>query len=379
MRQALGIGMLLLCVGFAPAQDVLTEGRPADVGLSAAALEEAVAPYRKAVERDELRGAVLLVARKGKVVLHEAVGWRDHDKRLPMEKDTLFHVASNTKAVVAAGVLMLADDGKLSLDDPVGRYLPAFANDKCRAISVRQLLTHTSGLRIPTIFLEPLTVKSLRGEVDRFAAVGPRERPGTTYSYSNPGYNILGAVIEVVSKRPLERFLTERLYGPLDMTDTANQDRPGRVERRSCIYRRKGDGWKVDYRPGDPPTYPFVRGSGGLITTAGDYARFMQMILNGGRYAGRQLLKPETARAATSPQTRSLYNTLEQLVLADFYGYGWAVSMEGPYWHGGSDGTFVWTDPRHEVFAIAFTQSTGSRDLSRDFTWRIRQATEGVP
>jgi CubicO group peptidase (beta-lactamase class C family) len=370
---------LLLGVGFAPAQDVLTEGRPADVGLSAAALGEAVAPYRKAVERDELRGAVLLVARKGKVVLHEAVGWRDYDKRLPMEKDTLFHVASNTKAVVAAGVLMLADEGKLSLDDPVGHYLPAFANDRCRAITVRQLLTHTSGLRIPTIFLEPLTLKTLRGEVDRFAPIGPLEKPGTSYSYNNPGYNMLGALTEVVSGKPLETFLTERIYRPLGMEDTANHDLPDRVRRRSCIYRRKGDGWKVDYRPGDRPTYPFVRGSGGMITTAGDYARFLQMVLNAGRYAGQQLLRPETARAATSPQTRSLYNTLEQLVVADFYSYGWAVSMEGPYWHGGSDGTFVWTDPRHEVFAIAFTQSTGGRDLSRDFMWRVRQAAEGMP
>lgn len=369
MKTPLGIGLLVsvLSVSASMAQERLTDARPADAGMSAEPLKEGLGLFEKAVARDEIRGAVLLVARRGKIVLHEAVGWRDKDKQLPMRKDTLFHVASNTKPVIAAAALMLVEDGKLDLDAEVRRYLPAFDNEKSRGVKVRHLLSHTSGFRIPGIFSAALIQKSpehpeapsLRTEVDRFGTIGPEKTPGTTYAYNNVNYNTLGALIELASGQPLERFLDSRIYRPLGMTHTAHRDQPERVQQRSCLYQKKGDTWKVTYRPGDPPRYPFVRASGGMITDAADYARFLQMFLNGGTYDGRRLLKPETVRLATEPHTRALYSRDERKKHASFYGFGWHVGADGVYSHGGSDGTFAWVDPRHELIGILFTQSPG--------------------
>lgn len=353
----------------------LAPAKPTDAGMSAEVLKQAVALYEKAVADDEVRGVVLLVAREGKVVIHQALGWRDKDGKLPMEKDTLFHVASNTKPIVASAVLLLAEEGKLRLDDPVGKYLPAFDNDRWKEVNIRHLLSHTSGLRIPTIFLEPLMQKSaehpdapsLRLEVNRFAAIGPKEKPGATYSYNNPGYNILGAIIETVSKQPIDQFLTERFYKPLGMNDSMHMDRKDMVARRSCIYNKKEGAWQAVYRPGDPPKYPFVRSSGGLITTAADYAKFLQMYLDGGKYDGKRILKNRTVCLATTPHTQSLHSEEELKKITSFYGFGWTVDIDGGYAHGGSDGTFAWVDPDHDIIGIVFTQSPGGKNPRAEF------------
>lgn len=339
-------------------------------------LTDAVDLLRDAVEDDAIRGAVVLVAQHGKIVLHEAVGYRDKDKGLPMTRETVFHVASNTKPVIAAAVLLLAEEGKLGLDDEVGRSLPAFANEKCQGMTIRHLLNHTSGLRIPTLVLKPLSANpTLQTEVARFAAVGPEQKPGTTYSYNNPGYNTLGALIEVASKQPLERFLDERFYRPLGMMSTAHRDRPGLVERRAVITPRRDGVWRVTYRPGDAPELPFVRGSGGMLTTAADYAQFLQMFLNEGLHNGKRLLKPESVRLATSPQTQPLRSRTEPARETGTYGLGWFVDPEGVYSHGGSDGTFAWVDPRYGVVGILFTQSPGGAIPRREFVRLVRQAT----
>jgi CubicO group peptidase (beta-lactamase class C family) len=383
LRLLLGLLVLTLQAGASAAQAPLAPSKPENAGMSAAVLRDAVGLFEKAVADDELRGAVVLVARRGQIAVHEAVGWRDKEKRLPMQKDTLFHVASNTKPVVAAAVLMLVQEGKLDLDAEVRRYLPSFDNGKSKAITVRQLLNHTSGFRIPVIFLKPLIEKSadhpeapsLRIEVDRFGTLGPKETPGRTFSYSNPGYNTLGALVEATSKQSLETFLTARIYRPLGMTDAMHQDRKDSLERRACIYRKTEGKWKVTYRPGDPPMYPFVRASGGLITTAEDYAKFLQLFLNGGRYNGERLLQSETVRLATTPQTRSVYSAEEQKRRTTYYGFGWHVSTDGRYWHGGSDGTYAWVDPKNEIVGVIFTQSPGGRIPQTEFMRLVSQAS----
>jgi CubicO group peptidase (beta-lactamase class C family) len=374
----------LIFVGPADARPVLTTGEPSSAGMSAAVLREGVALFEQAVAKSELQGVVLLVARHGKIVLCEPVGWRDRDRQLPMTRDTLFHVASNTKPVVATAVLMLAEQGKLDIHAAALSYLPSFDSPKSNAITVRQLLTHTSGFRIPTIFVPPLLAKSaehadwpnLRAEVDRFGPIGAAVTPGTSYSYSNPGYNTLGAIVETVSRQPLTDFLNERIYRPLGMTESAHQGRPGLTERRACIYRKKDDKWEVAYRPGDAPTYPFARGSGGLITSAGDYAKFLQLYLSGGTYAGRRLLSRESVRAATAPQTCSIYSADELKKRTDFYGYGWQVSADGTYGHAGSDGTYAWVDPERDLTGIVFTQSTGGHSPRDEFVKLVRRAAD---
>jgi CubicO group peptidase (beta-lactamase class C family) len=357
------------------AHDTLRPGTPEQVEMEPAVLQAGVTLFRQAVERDELQGAVLLVARHGRIVLHEAIGWRDKQAERPIERDTLFRMASNTKPVVAAAILALAEEGKLRLDDPVSRHLPAFARERSEEIRIEHLLMHTSGLRIPTIFLKPLLERSsehpdapsLRLEVNRFAEIGPKGAPGTSYSYSNPGYNTLGAIIETVSGQPLETFLHQQFYGPLGMNDTHHVARPDKQSRMASVYKRKQGKWQRTWQPGDAADYPFVRGSGGMISTAADYARFCQMFLCQGRFEGRQYLTPDSIKAATSPQTRSLYTEKELASRTSFYGYGWSVSGNGVYCHGGSDGTFAWVDPHRHIVGIVLTQSVGGRNPRDQF------------
>jgi len=334
------------------------------VRVSRRLLDAAVAELRDAVALDELRGAVVLVARDGQVVYHEAVGWRDKERGLPLRTDTLFHLASNTKPVIATAVLQLAEQKKLSLDDPVRKYLPAFDNYRSGRIKIRHLLSHTSGFRIPGIFSEPLIAKSpehpdapsLQAEVARFGKIGAEEIPGTTYAYSNPGYNTLGALIEVVSGQPLAAYLREHIYAPLGMKESWNHESQAPAERMGVVYKRKDGAWTIFQQPSDPPRFPFVRASGGMISSTLDYFRFCQMFLNGGILDGRRVLSEDSVRQATAPQTRSLYSPAEQWSRDSYYGFGWGVSRSGVYSHSGSEGTYAWVDPARKIVGLLFTQ-----------------------
>ncbi len=356
---------------------------PAAVGMDAGILEAGADLFRRGVENDDMRGVVLLVARRGKTVLHAAYGWRDEAKQKPMEKDTLFRLASNTKPIVATAVLMLVDEGKIDLQAPVGRYLPAFENEKNRGLTVHRLLSHTSGLRIDSLFLSPLMEPSeehpdaptLRLEADRFAEVGPKVEPGTSYAYSNPGFNILGALVEAVSGQLLADFIAERIYAPLGMGDSCHHETVADNDRMSAVFRRRGDGpWNVSWRPGGPPTVPFVRASGGGIASASDYAVFLNMWLEGGTLGATRILKSESVGLATRPHTMECYAPKERRKRNTFYGYGWSVRRDRVYSHGGSDGTWAWVDPKREVVGIVFTQSPGGK-IPRDQFQRVVAAS----
>ena len=353
----------------------LKHGAPNSAGMDPARLEQAVALYRAAVNRDELRGAVLMVARHGTIVLHEAIGWKHRGYRLPMEKDTLFRMASNTKPVVAAGALILVEEGKLSLNDKVAKYFESFTNWRAREISVFHLLTHTSGFRIAPIFYpfdqtskEPAT---LRLAIDKFGKEGSEIEPGTSYSYSNAGYNTLGALLEHVSGMPLEEFLRKRIYLPLAMEDTLNHEDPAKLHRMATLYRgQRGAQGELEFRqgftPDDPPDFPIIRASGGMISTAMDYGKFLQMYLNGGRYGKVQIISRESVKNATSPHAKIDGDAS--------YGLGWSVTREGIYSHGGSDGTLAWVDPAHDLFALVFTQSPGGKNPSKEFQKLVSEA-----
>lgn len=362
----------LIWAGLAAAGSGLPRAEPSEVGMSGAILRSGVTLFEEAVGRDDLKGAVLLVARKGKVVLHEAAGWRDAERKLPMQRDTLFRMASNTKAVTATAILLLQQDEKLSLDDYVRKLLPSFDNYRSGAIKIRHLLSHTSGLRIPVIFFKPLLEPpSLRGEVDRFGEIGVEEPPGTTFSYNNPGFNTLGAIVESVSGQPLGEFYRERIYEPLGMSESFNHEPDAPQGRMAVVYRRKNGGpWKAEWRPGDPPDYPFVRASGGMISSAADYVRFCQMFLYGGELEGRRLLEERNVAAATSVAPGSAHGREG----AAGYGYGWFVYEDGSYGHGGSDGTYAWIDPKREVVGLVFTQSPGGK-IPREQFRRVVEAS----
>ena len=366
---------LLAGPGLAQSATTLTYDSAASVGMDAARLDEAAQLYRDAVDRGDLKGAVLMVARRGVIVLHEAVGWRHEAYRLPMEPDTLFRMASNTKPVIGTAVLILQEGGRLSLDDRAAQHLESFDNVRSRDITIRQLLSHSSGLRIRPIFhpFDPDETPTLLGAVAKFGAEGPDVEPGTSYSYNNAGYNTVGAIVEVASGMPLEEFLRTRIYEPLGMSDTLNHEDRTRLHRMATVYRGRGiDGGGVVFRqgftPGDPPDFPVVRASGGMISTAPDYARFLQMYLNRGRYADAQLLSEDSVAAATRGYIASGERTA--------YGLGWQVAADGAYSHAGSDGTMGWADPARELIGMVLTQSPGGRNPSREFRRLVNRAVD---
>lgn len=358
--------ILLFALSASAAESGLPAAAPGDVGMNEAVLRSGLALFEEAVARDEMRGAVVLVARKGRVVLHEAIGLRDYERKLPMERDTLFRMASNTKPVTATAILMLAEEGKLSVDDNVRKHLPSFDNYRAGSIKIRHLLSHTSGLRIPVIFFKPYILPpALQTEVDRFGEVGADETPGETYSYNNPGFNTLGAIVEVVSGLGLKEFYRERIYQPLGMKESYNHEPDAPQQRMAVVYRlAKGQPWKEEWRPGDEADYPFVRASGGMISSAADYVRFCQMFLNGGELSGKRLLSPESVQAATTPKPPG----------APAYGFGWGVPAKGLFSHGGSDGTFAWVDKEREIIGIVFTQNPGGA-IPREQFRRVVEAS----
>ena len=373
----LALVLLALPLALSAQHITLSTATPEDAGMSAEVLEAGLALYEKAVADGDLVGAVVLVARNGKIVMHEALGWRNKAQGLPMEPNTLFRMASNTKPVIATALSMQVEERKIDYSDNVRAYFPTWDNYRAGFINVGHLLSHTSGLRINTLFLTPLMKPSaqypdaptLQLEVARFGEVGAEVEPGTTYSYSNPGFNTLGALIERTSGTPLEVFLRQRIYAPLAMDDSYHhevaEELDGKLDRMGVVYYgRSGDEWTPGWTPGDPPQAPFVRASGGMISTAWDYAIFLQMFLNGGTYDGHRIISPETVAVLTSPKTDPIGGSEGN---RSYYGYGWQVRDDGSFSHGGSDGTNAFADPATGVIGIVFTQTPGGRNPIRRF------------
>lgn len=369
----------LLATTTSPASEaMLAPADPESVGMSAEALDRAIGLLRGAVERDEIVGAVVLVARDGRVVAHEAIGRRDQELDLPMAPDTIFYMASNTKALVAAAIARLHDQGRLDIDAPVRQYIPEFDNARARDITIRHLLTNTSGL---PLFFPPDQDRAgaeresgLVREARRVGGLGSDVPPGSIYQYSNPGFNVLGALVELRSGLPLQDFLRESFYLPLGMVDSYNQESVevmgrDKVARRSALYyeRREGrwvagrrfphgelPGWK----PGDPAPAAFVSGSGSLLSTARDYAAFYQMLLDGGIYGGRRLLSRRSVDEMTRLQT-------EALAATERYGYGLRIRDDGNrFEHSGSAGTFAWADRRLGIVGLVLTQTFRAGDAA---------------
>ena len=328
------------------------------------ALRAAVARFAETVKQGEVLGAVLMVTHGDRVLVHEALGHRDVAREAPMQKDTLFRMASNTKAVTAAAILALVEDGDVELDGPIARWFSTFEGGRGSEVTIRQLLTHSSGLRIPTLFVYPLTSKSdahpnapdLVTECARFGEIGPSRAPGATYSYSNPGYNLLAGVVELASERPFADFCRARFYEPLGMKDSCHHETVADNDRMSVVVQARGEGrWRVRWRPHGAPTVPFVRGSGGMISTAADFERFARLFVEAGARNGRPLLAPTTIAAATRDQLPHIEDAR--------YGFGWRI-INGGFSHSGSDGTYAWCSPDRRLVGLVFTQTQSSKALT---------------
>jgi CubicO group peptidase (beta-lactamase class C family) len=321
------------------------------------------------VNRRVISGSVTLVAQHGKTVQLAAVGKSDLAHGREMKTDDLFWIASMTKPMTAVCVMMLADEGKLSVDDPVAKYLPEFAALKLhgarppRPMTIRHLLTHTGGLGDAQIARKaPLSER-----VTAYARAPMKFAPGTRWEYSNSGFNTLGRIIEVVSGRRFVTFIESRLLGPLGMSDTTFWPSLRQVARLAKSYRsRNGRLVETSIYP-DPnditdrarPALP----AGGLFSTASDVARFYGMMLGGG---SSRFLRPETARQMTVTQTGGLKTGF---VNGMSWGLGFQVVKApqgvtaglsaGSFGHGGSFATQSWADPRRDAVYVLMIQRAG--------------------
>jgi CubicO group peptidase (beta-lactamase class C family) len=314
-------------------------------------------------------GAEVAVIKDQQVLLHEAFGWNDQERQMPLEIDSLYNIRSMTKPVIGTAVLMLVDEGKLALDDRVADYLPAFDNDSSRDITVEHLLTHRSGLPL-SILTSFDGFPTLRSIADAAGKQGPDFPPGSAFQYSDTGMEVLGALVEVVAGMPLDQFLQERVLDPLQMDDTLTLINPEdpRAGRIASAFLGNPGSWSLFWQAGDESFYPYTMGSQSLYTTIADYARFLALWMDGGKIDEQQLLSQETVERALAPVSDSgMPGGFPGLRLD--YGQTWIVYVpedapegEGEmalFGHSGSDGTWAWAWPERDLMVFYFTQSRG--------------------
>ena len=340
------LGLLLSAVGFAS--------------------ETILAPF---VERGELAGAVALVADKDKVLHVTTVGFADIEAKKPMTADAVFWIASQTKGITAAAVMMLVDEGRLSLDDPVEKYLPEFKDQRVsagkgapvarvRSITIRDLLSHVSGLPFKSAEEQPtLDGLPLAAAVKTYAKAPLVTQPGAKYQYSNAGINTAARVLEVVSGMAYEDFMEKRLFGPLGMKDTTFWPNTEQVARLAKTY--KSDAVKKSLVPGGlnqlkpdlgDRAHRFPMPAGGLFSTAKDVATFCRMLLNGGELDGRRYLSAAALRQLTSRQTPQ--------ELKESYGLGLNVGPDF-FGHGGAQATGMEVRTKDGIVTVWMVQHQG--------------------
>ncbi|WP_284617593.1 serine hydrolase domain-containing protein [Aquabacterium humicola] len=315
-------------------------------------------------------GAVALIAREGRVLHRRAHGHRDLARQKPMGVDAIFRIRSMSKPIASAAVLMLMEEGRLGLDDPISRYLPAFASitldgggKPARPIAIRHLLTHTTGL------LPGPDSSSLAEHADRVARTALAAEPGTRFGYDGVNTELASRIVELVSGQSFDRFVQQRILDPLRMADTGFEVPPAQRHRVVELTTMGADGrlQRVDEgHAAGAMQKPYASGAGGLYATAGDYARFAQMLLDGGVHEGRRLL----ARKTVELMMQNHLSTLPPPAIPDNPGLGFGLGgsvLVDPAAHGrlGSIGMFGWTgsattwftiDPTERLVAILLMQ-----------------------
>jgi CubicO group peptidase (beta-lactamase class C family) len=369
-RRVLLVAPLLLAPAAAPARLDATADK-------LAAIKPAMQKY---VDSNDISGAVTVVGNKDRILNMEAVGLRDMVHNAPMEKGTLFRIASMTKPITAIGIMILADEGKLSPDDDLAKHLPEFADLKlaggkkpARPVKLRDLLTHTSGLSgsYPREFADVYAKRdhTLAETTKAVAGLPLQFEPGTRWAYCNAGIDTLGRVIEVVSGESYEAFLKKRVFDSLGMADTVFYPTPEQAKRIALTYNKDKDG-KLVSTPfsliglPDHPKHPIP--AGGLVSCGADLARLYRMMLHKGELEGKRILSEQAVAEMTKTQTGDIKTGF---VDGMSFGYGWAVVKEpkgvtgmlspGAYGHGGAFGTQGWIDPKQDLFMILLIQRTG--------------------
>lgn len=420
-----GLSLLLGAALFAPTalaqtksahhSPPLREAAPAKTGVSAERLARIDAMCEDAIRENRIPGVVALVARNGKIVYHKAFGMADNAAGRALKRDDIFRIASQSKAITSTAVMMLWEEGRFRLDDPVSNWIPEFKGAQVlktyneadgtwtgepakREITIRHLLTHTSGLgygvidgdeRFKKLYAkagvtdlfttEPVTIGD---SVKRLAKLPLHHHPGDKFTYSE-GLDVLGHFIEVVSGMPFDVFLQKRLFGPLGMKDTGFYLPAEKAGRLVAVQKPVGDKWVRYPVTFYDPDYPikgaksFFSGGAGLCSTAKDYATFLQMYLNGGELGGVRLLSRTTVDTIMREQVAGdLFGGGDK-----HYGLAFGVVTEKGKGKGGegSAGTFDWggyfntqyfADPKENLIGVLMKQTQGGNDNTG---WKFRQ------
>lgn len=392
----------------------LPQAAPADVGMSAKRLERIDHMCEAAIANSDVPGIVALVARHGKVVYHKAFGLADTQAARKLQKDDIFRIASQSKAITSTAVMMLWEEGKFQLDDPIQKYIPEFKDGKVlteydeetgewqgepveRPITIRHLLTHTSGIgygvidgdeRFRKIYakagvtdLFTTEAISIGDSVKKLAKLPLHHHPGEKFTYSE-GLDVLGYFIEIVSGKPFDVFLRERLFEPLGMQDTGFYLPAEKASRLVAVQKPEDGEWVRFPVTFYDPDYPikgakcFFSGGAGLSSTATDYATFLQMYLENGKLNGHRILSRTTIQAMMRNQTEDLFGDKNK-----YYGLAFGVvNPKGVAAGGqGSLGTFDWggyfntqyfADPKEGTIGILMKQTQGT--VADQTSWKFR-------
>ncbi|MDA1372550.1 MAG: serine hydrolase [Proteobacteria bacterium] len=404
--------LCLTAINFAIAADIPT-ATPEEVGMSSERLERINTVMQRHMDAGDIQGAVTVVARRGKLVHFQTHGLMDVDNNRAMQEDSIFIMMSSTKPLLGVSAMMMIEEGLIRPEDPVSRYIPEFADMQVavladptdnispyrvdaenipahrlvpahREITIHDLLTHTSGLAsggLGTAVQERRqrdADATLESEMSVYASYALDFQPGSRWSYSpGAGLDVVARIVEIASGQPFDVFIKERILEPLDMNSTYFNVPPEYQNRRVVIADRDMS------RFFDRPPTKYFSASGGLSSTAGDYLKFEQMLVNGGELFGNRLLSPRSVRMMGSNQIGELYRGFSQNQEGMGFGYTVGVTVDpitsnarrssGAFGWGGAFGTRSWTDPEEELTAVIMLQQPHG-PTQYDFENAVQQA-----
>ena len=424
----LALGVVAFTLPLAADSGALTTGKADDLGLAPDRLARIREAVQRHVDAGDVSGAVTLVARRGKLAQFEAYGLQDLESKKPMPKDGIFRLASMSKPITAVAVMMMVEEGKVRLSDPVSRFIPEFKSMKVavakpnargggaapaspggpggrggpppevdlvsatREITIRDLLTHGSGLMSSGLGNATAGAAATRGPDDTLATYIPKLgavaldfQPGTLWRYSGlAGFDVLSRVVEIASGKPYDQFLRERLFDPLGMKDTGFALTPAIQPRLVTLYRRGQNGLERVPDQSGLSSATYFSGAGGLVSTAEDYAQFATMLVNGGELNGRRYLSPRTIELMASNHTGEMAGG-QMGMSPKGIGFGLGVQVvedpvaadrrvsKGAWGWAGAYGTNVHIEPAADMVQIILMQ-TSTPALQRDFENAVAQA-----
>ena len=419
--QAVGRRIAAAVLAVALTAGVVPDGKPEDVGLSSERLQRINDVMQQYIDSNQISGGITVVSRRGRIAHFEAQGLMDIESQTPMQKDAIFRIASMTKPVTGVAILMLMEEGKLRLTDPVSRFMPEFKNPKVamlkppsgptppplpgqrapepeiytvpaeRELTIRDLMTHTNGLetggpgsREGSRLSPRSTGSNLAAYVPTLGAVPLDFQPGSKWQYSAlAGIETLGRIVEITSGMTFDQFLQKRIFEPLGMKDTAFYPTEDRMPRVVTLYERKPSGLSRTDTPAWLATKTLFSGGGGLWSTPEDYMQFAQMLVNSGQLNGRRLLSPRTVDLMSSNHVGDLYSGVGQRQKGMGFGLTVEVVMDsvtanrresnGSFGWDGAFGTHFWVDRKEQLVGLLMVQESNGQ-LMRDFENAVMQA-----